>query len=212
VFLYVSRPSLYLDNATHRGSLSRTYEVANCLDATVGFMTDGMVRAGRLGECKLLIVPSAAHVQADVRDRLLKYTDAGGALVLIDECLALDEYGRPHEGTISGADGAAWSAERPSPAELVALLDTAFEASGVSRSVRALTAEGKPAWPVECRCARVGDEDICYVIGLNKKPVTVTLTAGKEILGAEDLISGRRLEGNRVEVKPCDVYMLRLSM
>ena len=94
---------------------------------------------------------------------------------------------------------------------LVTALEQAYQWAGVSRPVRALTPQGRPAWPVECRVAVVDGRRVCAIVGLNREPVTVRLEAQPPVRGWEDLITGRRGKGRTLTVKPLDVSLLRLE-
>jgi len=82
--------------------------------------------------------------------------------------------------------------------------------AGVSRPVRALTQDGKPAWPVECRSAVVDGKRVCYLIGLNKEPMKIRLSASPAVSAWEDLASGEKGSGDSFELKPMEVRLLSL--
>ncbi|NLC57804.1 MAG: hypothetical protein GX774_13290 [Armatimonadetes bacterium] len=211
VRLYYSRPSLYLDHATHTGGILHAYQAANGLDAPVGFITDRMIRAGKLDGCELLIVPAATHVERNVRAAIEAYARAGGHVALLGESLSRDEYGRPHPTPLALPDDRTVRLEKVDRDALVPALEQAYQWAGVSRPVRALTPQGRPAWPVECRVAVVDGRRVCAIVGLNREPVTVRLEAQPPVRGWEDLITGRRGKGRTLTVKPLDVSLLRLE-
>jgi len=211
VFIYYSRPSLYRDNSTYPATLTAAYEAANGLDAPVGFITDGMIRAGQLAEVKLLIVPAARFVEGEVLGKIREFVGKGGRVVLIGESLAVDEYGRPHGKGQLPSGAKVQQLERAGARELVVDFEQIYTAAGINRPVRAFTKDGKPAWPVECRTALVAGKRITSLIGLNKEPMTIRLAGQQPIRGWVDLISQEKGAGGELELKPLEVRLLRLE-
>ncbi len=209
-FIYFSRPSLYLNQEATAKTLEAVYEAANGLDAPLGFATDKLIRSGRLAGAKLLIVPGANYVEADVLQKIEEFAAGGGKVLLVNDCLGRDEYGRPRERQFAGATGALKVAGQK-PEELVAACEAALTAAGVGRPVRALGQDGRPAWPVECRAAEVNGERIVYLIGLNKTTQAVTLKTDKPFANWEDLITGETGAAGSLAVQPLDVRLLRLK-
>jgi hypothetical protein len=211
VRLYFGRASLYRDASVYPGALVAAYEAANGLDAPVGFVTDRMVRAGALAETRLLVVPAARHVEADVLATIRRYAAAGGRVLLLGECLTVDPYDRPHADTLP-IDGDRVTAMATGLAEsLVPVLDSALAAAEVARPVRALLADGRPAWPAECRSATVDGRRVVALVGLDKTVVDITLVSDPPIRRWTDLIRGGRGEGNHLTVKPLDVFLLAVE-
>ncbi len=211
VRIYISRPSLYLDHAAHKGAISQAYEAANGLDAPVGFITDRMIRDGKLADCRLLIVPRANNVESDVLAEIRRYLTDGGSVVLAGECLSNDEYGRPHTGAVAVSPAQVTRADSLALKALVPVLEDAMTAAGISRPIRARQTDGSPAWPVECRTMEIDGETICYLIGLNREPMELRLDAVTPIRGFEDLITGASYDGNTLTIDPLDVYLLRVE-
>ncbi|MBN1341633.1 MAG: beta-galactosidase [Phycisphaerae bacterium] len=211
VLIYLSRPSLYVDAGAHSPTLRNAYEASNGLDAAIGFATDKMIRSGRLAGCKLLIVPAAKHVEADVLAGIQRFVDGGGRVVLIDECLTKDPYGRAHAKPLNVPQQQCRRANTREVEPLVPLLDEALAAANITRPVRALGQDGKPAWPVECRSAQVDGQRICYLVGLNKEPETIKLLTQEPVRQWTDMITGQTGTSNRFEIKPLDVRLLCLT-
>lgn len=208
VRLYFSRASLYRDNSRYPGILSAAYQAANGLDAPVGFVTDKMIRAGKLAAAKLVVVPAARYVETDVLRALHDYVAGGGHLVLIGECLTVDEYGRKHPADLVPSGKHVMHVDGETARQLVAPLDKAESEAGVERPVRCLSAAGRPAWPVECRSVLVGNRRIVSLIGLNKEPKVVRLVARPPGGNWTDILTGTRIEGSTFTVQPLDVRLL----
>ncbi len=208
--VYFSKPSLFLDSSVAAQGIRNAHEALNSLDAPTGFATDKMIRAGKLKGLKLLVIPEARHVEADVAKGIADFVAAGGKLVLMNECLVKDEAGKPLDNGLAAFSKSIFKASGKSPKDYVAALDAALDASGVSRPVRVMTLDGKPAWPVESRTAVVDGKRVCYLIGLNKEPMKVRLKAAQPVAAFEDLVTGERVEGDSLEIKPMDVRLLSL--
>jgi len=208
VRLYYSRPSLYRDNSRYPGTLTAAYEAANSLDTPVGFVTDKMIRAGKLAGVKLVVVPAAKYVQTDVLRALRDYVNGGGHLLLIGECLTVDEYGRKHPGTPLPANDHITRINTGTARELVDPLEQAETAAGVVRPVRCLSADGKPAWPVECRTVLIDGKRVVSLVGLNKKPSRVHLIAKPPVRAWRDLLTDTKDVPNDFTLQPLEVRLL----
>ncbi|NTV12471.1 MAG: hypothetical protein HGA96_00825 [Desulfobulbaceae bacterium] len=211
VFLYYSRPSLYRDNSTYPATLAAAYEAANGLDAPVGFITDAMIQAGQLTEAKLLLVPAARFVQAEVLAKIRDFAGQGGRVVLLGDSLTVDEYGRPHGDRQLRPGANVRQLDRAGARELATVFEQIYQAAGINRPVRALGKDGKPAWPVECRTALVEGKRITYLIGLNKEPLPIRLVGRQPVRGWEELISQEKGTGGEFVLKPLEVRLLRLE-
>ncbi|MCW5982891.1 MAG: beta-galactosidase [Bryobacteraceae bacterium] len=75
--------------------LEKTYESSRYLDARVTFVTERQIRGGWLNRYKVLLVPGARNVPADVVERVWDFAAAGGRVVITPESLEADEYNRP---------------------------------------------------------------------------------------------------------------------
>jgi hypothetical protein len=94
---------------------------------------------------------------------------------------------------------------------LVPALDAALAAARVSRPVRALLGDGRPAWPLECRSAMVDGRRVVALVGLGREAIEVSLTSEPPVRRWTDLIRGSRGEGNRLTIKPLDVRILSVE-
>ena len=75
--------------------LEKTYEASRYLDAKITFVTERQILSGRLGGYKLLLVPGARNVPADVVEKIWSYVENGGHVFIVPESLLGDEYNRP---------------------------------------------------------------------------------------------------------------------
>ncbi|MGH9338894.1 MAG: beta-galactosidase [Acidobacteriota bacterium] len=72
--------------------LENTYEASQYLDARVTFITERQIRKGWLNRYKLLLIPAARNVPADVVERIWQYAADGGRVLVVPESLLGDEY------------------------------------------------------------------------------------------------------------------------
>ena len=75
--------------------LENTYEASRFLDAGTTFVSEMQILAGKLSRFKVLIVPAASHMRAEVVASMNQFVEQGGALVILPSSLLSDEYNRP---------------------------------------------------------------------------------------------------------------------
>ncbi|MCI0625475.1 MAG: beta-galactosidase trimerization domain-containing protein [Acidobacteria bacterium] len=75
--------------------LGSVYEGSLYLDARTTFISEAQILDGWARRYKVLLVPAAKYVQAEVADKLLDYVNEGGHLVVSPESLIANEYLRP---------------------------------------------------------------------------------------------------------------------
>lgn len=215
VMIYFSSPSLFLSGDSYAAVITETYEAANGIDAPVGFITDRMIRKGRLKECKLLIIAGAEFIEADTRSAIQNFVNKGGRVAMTGDCLKKDEYGRVHQDRITDTQNVInplhFNFQVDSLEALVFQLDKVFETAGIFRPVRIRQKNGQPAWPIEARAVPKDKGMVCYLIGLNKQTVEIALEGAKKVTGWKDLISGEDGQGNTIEIRPLDVRLLMLE-
>ncbi|MBM3499357.1 MAG: hypothetical protein FJX74_11885 [Armatimonadetes bacterium] len=208
--LYFSKPSLYMDDMGYASCLQEAYEALFFCDTPVGFVTDRMIREGRLSGVKLLIVPRADCVEADVLSAIARFAQDGGHVALVGDCLRRNEYRREHRREITGPNVTRLAPTRPEP--LSRELDARLTAAGVERPVRVLDASGAPVWAVECRSVRQGEALLCSLLNLRKEPVEVRLERdGRPVERWEDLIGGKSGTSALMRLEPRVPLLLRLG-
>ncbi|MBM3474661.1 MAG: hypothetical protein FJX75_15460 [Armatimonadetes bacterium] len=207
--LYFSKPSLYLDDLTYTSCLRQAYEALFFCDTPVGFVTDRMIREGKLRGLKLLIVPRADFVEADVRAEIARFAEAGGHVLLIGDCLRKDQDRREHGREVAGPD-----VSRVEPAraeEMSREFGSLLSAAGVTRTVRALGADGANAWAVECRSVPRDNDVLCSLLNLRRDPVEVRLEVGGRPIGRwEELIEGKSGTSATLRLEPMVPLLLRI--
>ena len=186
------------------------YEAVYFLDYPAGFITEKMIREGKLAECSLLIVPGAKYVGDETVAKIHEYHKTGGRLVIVGkESLTCDEYG--HQRDIAavlrkpiqfGSTPEAYSPQLDyltgsTPEEYAPQLDKALEEVGIRRPVRSRDTQGKIAWGVELRAASKDNQTIAYAINLNREPVEVVIQTKPGARRANELITGQTVQTNR---------------
>lgn len=207
--IYYGKPSVYLSPES-RESIKDTFEAVNGLGLPVGFVTDKMIRAGKLLSDAALVIPRSTFVEKDVLEHIRSYAQQGGAVILVGNSLTIDEYQRKHPGEME---------VKGKNVTRVGLLPLTELASAIDKTVstifqarfRLRNKEGNAAWPVESRCREeAAGETICYVIGLNKTPMDCVFSGRKAVKGWVDLISGKSASRNSIVVEPLDVRLVKL--
>lgn len=133
----------------------------------------------------------------------------GGHLVLIGECLTVDEYGRKHAGNLLPVGDRVTRIAAGPARELVAPLDSAETAAGIVRPVRCLQPDGKPAWPIECRTVTIGGKTVVSLVGLNKAPCRVHLNANPQVRSWRDLLTDAGGISSSFTIRPLEVRLLK---
>jgi beta-galactosidase GanA len=77
--------------------LRETYDATLYLDTFTRIVTEKHILEGYLNSCKVLILPGVSHLPQEVFNKLLKFVEDGGVLVLIPNSLIFDEYNRPRD-------------------------------------------------------------------------------------------------------------------
>jgi hypothetical protein len=191
------------------------YEAVYFLDCPAGFITEKMIREGKLTDCALLIVPGAKYVGEETVARILEYHKTGGRLAILGkQSLTCDEYGNQRDiaailgkPILFGSTPEAYSPQLDylagaTPEEYAPQLDKAFEEVGIRRPVRCVNKAGKIAWGVEFRAATKDNTTIAYAINLNREPAEVLIQTKPGARPAKDLITGLAVPANRPLVLP----------
>ncbi|MBI3921381.1 MAG: beta-galactosidase [Armatimonadetes bacterium] len=230
-------PSLLDEQERFQKGMLHAYRAALFLDTPVGFVSDRQAKRGIPHGVKLLVVPGAPFVEASTVTALQEFVQRGGRLVLMgDECLRFDEYGRPR--TKASLDKIARTRNTVSvPAqplqETWLLLDRQLSLAGVSRRVRVTTLDGAPAFriepglspltvggnfgftceniaAVEARTATLGGRRLVYLINPTPFPQTIRLRGIRD-QHAEDLIARQRVSLDALSLASQQVKLLRLQ-
>jgi beta-galactosidase GanA len=93
--------------------LERAYESGKYLDTPITFVTERQIRDGRAARYKLLIVPEARNLPADIVAKIWDFARSGGRVLVMPESLVGDEYDRP-QSYLSEIGVTVHSTERPS--------------------------------------------------------------------------------------------------
>jgi beta-galactosidase GanA len=75
--------------------LENAYEASRFLDTRTTFVTEKQILEGRLSRFKILLVPAASHMRAEVVASIYRFVEQGGVLLLLPSSFVSDEYNRP---------------------------------------------------------------------------------------------------------------------
>jgi hypothetical protein len=209
VRILYSEASAIQDPEAYPLQVRDAYEAVYFLDYPAGFITEKMIREGKLAECSLLIVPGAKYVSEDTVTKIREYHKRGGRLVMVGkESLTFDEYGNKRDvGAVLrkpiqfGSTPEEYAPQieyltGSTPEEYAPQLDKAFEEVGIRRPIRAMDKEGKNAWGVELRTATKDAKTIVSLVNLNREPVEIVLRAKGKARPARDLLGGDAVQTN----------------
>jgi len=175
-------------NPKHLAALKLAYEAGFFSDTKLGFVTERTIAEGALDDLRLLILPEASHVPANVYGRIRSWAAAGGELVTIGGCLSHDERDRPlpDGAQVPGAVTGPWSDD---PVRLRAELEPILERS-LSRPWRAVNARGELLSEVEMRTVKTESGRLWYAINMGKQGTELDLLP-RPASPVVDLLSGR---------------------
>jgi beta-galactosidase len=176
VRLLYSEPSA-IGDVHYLDALRDAYEALNFLGVSIGFVTERQLAEGTVSaDTKLIIVPNARYVADETVSALRAARGRGVQVALLDDqSLTFTPTGRPRgDSSIPGV----LVAPRGEPRQEQAVLARWLTAAGIAAELEALDGDGRPAWGVEARTARRGDERLAYLVNLMREPVTVRLRAG----------------------------------
>ena len=91
----VPREWMQSSSTPYLTELRNTYDAALYLDAKATLISENQIRNGWAVRYKVILVPSARHVPAEVAEKLLEFVTQGGTLVLSPDSLSADEYLQP---------------------------------------------------------------------------------------------------------------------
>ena len=74
--------------------LENAYEAARFLDTRTTFITERQILRGDLSRYRVLVVPAASHMRADVVRSVKSFVENGGAMLVLPSSFVSDEYNR----------------------------------------------------------------------------------------------------------------------
>ncbi len=189
-----------LYNPEHVRSLRAAYTALNFCGVPIGFVTERQMAAWGQGgpvplalrTAKLLVVPNATDVPASTIQGVAKF--AGGdakRLVRIGACFTHTEYHAPR-----GERGPKLPGERWKPADAKALwpkLRAVLARAGVQPLAEVVTEDGRPAWGIELRAARLDGRLLVNLANYLREPQKVRLLVGGKPATGTDLIPLRKV-------------------
>jgi beta-galactosidase GanA len=75
--------------------LENAYEASRFLDTRMTFVTEKQILEGKLSKFKVLVVPAASHMRAEVVASINRFVEQGGALLMLPSSFLSDEYNQP---------------------------------------------------------------------------------------------------------------------
>jgi len=204
VRLLYSRTCMFLDTKRYSKALMDAYKALYFLDAPIGFVTERMVREGKLRDgAKVLICPAVDYLPDDVYEGIREFRKSGGLVVLTHgTALDRDEHGKPRDRVLS--------AERLDAVdirELSIALDELLSHAGVNRPARVVEMNGDNAWGVESRTVECDDAALTYLINLTERRRFIGIT-GKYERGI-DLLANRSIASKKIELEPLGVMLIK---
>lgn len=209
--LFYARSSL-LPDQRHIQEARKAFEGAYFTGVPWEFVTERQALGGGLSGYKLVVVPEAAHVPADVRDAFQAYLEHGGALVLVGACFAKDEYGKPHARALEPGE-AGRLVSYPygmTPRAWRDILADLLERNGVSPRFQVLGPHSEPVWGVHLRTADLGGAVLANLVNFTRAPKTIQLKGDRPVAEARNLFTNKPV-GLPLELPPLEPVLLRIA-
>jgi len=199
----------------HVHALRGAYEALSFLGLPLGFVTERQLARYASGgdvplplrAAKVVIVPEATHVPADVLTGLARLHRQGRALECVGDCFLLDEYLRERREQPSFGT----PIDQPDDTrELLRTFEQRLPAWGVARRIRLVNEDGEPAWGVELRATRYRNRWVANICNHLWDPQMVRLLVDGKATTGTDLISGK-VTGAEIVADPQVPMLVTLS-
>lgn len=99
VGIYYSYPSR-IHTETHMSAVYETYRAIGNAGQRSKLYTEKMIKAGKLNEVKLLIIPNATSTEPEVLEHIKEFMESGGTVLLVGDCFKYDD----HKGAFENTD------------------------------------------------------------------------------------------------------------
>lgn len=211
--MLVSKPS-YIQNQKHIESLHRAYEASCFHGVPIGFVTEKMlVNSGIPNDSKIIVIPDAQFVSPEALAILQQGKSAGVQLVRIGrQSITNDDYGFPYKD-----ENIAFLKNIPvldyaSAPDLDKQLGNLIQPLTNQLPINVQTKDGKNAFGVMSRYAKVNGKSILLLVNLNANEVDVRLINNKKkVLNGYDILNMEAVTGDAIPLKVKEVRLIDLD-
>jgi hypothetical protein len=196
--------------------LNAAYQAANFLGVPLGFtpapqlaqLRPGPAVPRGLRQAKAVVCADVTHLPAGAAAALAELARRGIEVVILGAPPKLDPYGQPYTDPTNLP--APQSLDQTDEKALFHWFVEHAKKWKLRRPVLLTTADGLPAYGVECRSAREKDgRTIVSLCNHRRETQTITLTCTGRPTTGVDLISGRRL-GPKLKIAPMIPMLLHI--
>ena len=85
------------DRTPYLYELERTYTASRFLDVRTTFITERQILAGQLAKYRVLLIPGAQAIPAEIAAKIEAFVAAGGRVLTTPESMRTDEYNHPRD-------------------------------------------------------------------------------------------------------------------
>ncbi len=178
----------------------------------LGFATDSMIREDNLDGVEAIVVYKAERILPEEKSAIQQYLDQGGTVIIDQNSLKTDQYGRPLAGELSPGTGSVIQAEEPlaMKTEVLNKMDAAGKMPDIDIQ------ESNETGPKGCmwRCVEVtaGEEYIVTVVNIGKSKATIDIALKDYDIGTAsfDLLKGKFVE-NSIQLDPYESILYRVT-
>lgn len=189
VLLLQSPTACVWDGDAYSDCLSKLYIALSSTGLKIGFVSEPQLEQGRLPAARLLFVPAVRHLSEAACRALARWS---GPLVLVgpEDCLSRDEYDRARPDRLAG-DHLPFAFASGRAEDLLAAISPRLAAWGAAARVRAVDADGRPAWGVEARSVVLEGRTVTNVCNYRNASAKVRLVAVGGPVAFVDVLTGR---------------------
>jgi hypothetical protein len=200
VRLFVSKSS-YIRNQAHIDALHRAYEGSCFHGLRVGFVTEKMLAAGGVPkDCRVIIIPDAGYVSQSALRALSQAKSKGVQLIRYGTVKpTCNEYGIPHASSATAFLNNVPAIDNTTAPELSRKIGKLLSSAGASLPLRVSVVNGRGAFGVMQRQAKVDGKTVVLLINVSDKPLKVQLRAkeGRAVSGY-DMLNNESIEGSEI--------------
>ena len=194
------------DAGDYDDCLLKLYTALSFTGLKLGFVTERQLETGSIPKAPVIFVPAVVHFSGAAWAGLRQFK---GRVVLVgDDVLSRDEYGRERRPELTAIDKVPFRHGSTSSRELHEQILAKLPAWNLRPALELREAGRQPAWGVEWRSAETPAGTVVNLCNYRKEPVTVVLMRDRQPMAAQDVLTGRPVDG-LLTLAPLEVQLLR---
>ncbi len=196
------------DGGGYSDCLRKLYAALSFTGLKLGFVTERQLETGFVPQAQVVFVPGVVHLSGAALAALRQFK---GRVVLVggDDVLTRDEYGRERRPELATVDKLPFRHGSTSSRNLHEQVLAKLPAWDLHPTLELREAGQQPAWGVEWRSTEMAQGTVVNLCSYRREPVTVVLVRGGQPTAAQEVLTGRPVDGPLV-LAPLEVRLLKL--